>query len=100
MRRLGLIVAVPFLVACTDDEESPNAKLCAQWEKADTEAAAESETYGEAITQVVALLPEEYKHDAALLSLPVRGRARPRQLDGAQAVEAGERLEKFRNGSC
>ena len=99
MRWLGLIAAVSFLAACADDEESPNAKLCAQWERADAEAAAESETYGEAITQVVALLPEKYKQDAALLYYPYGGDPGP-DADGAQAVEAGGRLERFRNESC
>jgi hypothetical protein len=76
--------------------------LCRQWDKADEQTAAQTESgddpYSET-TKLAEMLPGKYKHDASLFFFPYAGDPGP-DADGSMAADAGGRLDAFRMDVC
>lgn len=73
--------------------------LCEQWNRSDAAHLAEADNARDESATLAALLPEEYQDDAALFFYPAAGDPGP-DASGDLAVEAGERLDRYRNSVC
>lgn len=99
------LVAISALAACSGDDGTADlgsekaTEMCRQWDTVDAELAAETLGARDAIAALAALLPEEYKRDAALRYYPGAGDPGP-DADASKAIEAGDRLDSYRQEVC